>query len=99
MFLPHSTACLTTAALDPGTDLDILGAIEIILSQKVNHLRTYTHLPYYIVSSFLGPSLTIPAEGGCKFGEMQRIALIEFNGPREREIIVDIELEKEMDEL
>jgi secondary thiamine-phosphate synthase enzyme len=49
-------------------------------------------VPDHILSSLIGASLTVPVEDGkLKLGAWQEVVLIEFNGPREREIIVSFE--------
>jgi len=88
LFLQHTTAALTTADLDPGTDLDMLDALEA-LSPKLpyRHPHNPAHAPDHILSSLIGASLAIPVkDGSCMLGAWQRIVLIEFSGPREREI-------------
>lgn len=85
LFLLHTTAGLTTTTLDPKIDLDILNLISVIFPHRFHHPRTIHNLPLYIVASFFGPSLVIPMKSGelC-LGTMQRIILLELNGPRER---------------
>lgn len=92
LFLTHTTAALTTADLDPGTDLDILDAIEEIIPKlNYRHPHDPVHTKDHIASSIIGTSLTIPFENKkLILGTWQRVILIEFNGPKEREIIVSI---------
>lgn len=92
LFLTHTTACLTTADLDPGTDLDLLDAFEkLIPNIKFRHPHDPAHTPDHILSSLIGTSLTLPVEHGkLVLGSWQRIILIEFNGPREREIVLNL---------
>ena len=91
LFLTHTSAALTTADLDEGTDLDMLDAFEKIVPQLAyRHLHNPGHVKYHILSSIIGPSLTIPIEKGeLILGPWQKIILIEFNGPRERTIAVN----------
>jgi len=90
LFLAHTTAALTTADLDPGTDLDMLDAFEKIIPKlNYRHPHNPAHVPSHILSSLIGTSLTIPVEDGkLKLGTWQRIILVELDGPREREISV-----------
>jgi secondary thiamine-phosphate synthase enzyme len=91
LFLKHTTAALTTADLDPGgTDLDYLEFFEKIIP-KINfrHPHNPSHMPSHLLSSVIGTSLTLPIENhNLVLGTWQRIVLIEFDGPREREIVV-----------
>jgi len=91
LFVTHTTCCLTTADLDPGTDLDILEAIEEIFPKgNYRHPHNPTHVGEHIMSSIIGSSLTIPVENGkLVLGTWQRVVLIELSGPRERKIILE----------
>jgi len=90
LFLTHTSAALTTADLDEGTDLDMLDAFEEVVPQLAyRHPHNPEHVKYHILSSIIGPSLTIPIENGeLVLGPWQKIVLIEFGGPRERTIAV-----------
>jgi secondary thiamine-phosphate synthase enzyme len=86
VFVAHTTAALTTADLDPGTDLDILDAIAAMTpDMNWRHPHDPEHFPDHLWASVIGPSVSIPYEDG-KFilGTWQRLVLIEFDGPRER---------------
>jgi len=88
LFLMHTTAALTTADLDPGTDLDILDAFsELIPKLNYRHPHNPNHVSDHILSSLIGASLTLPVENKeILLGTWQRIVLIEFDGPRLRKI-------------
>lgn len=88
----HTTCALTTADLDPGTDKDLLEAFRKMLP-KINYRHPHdpSHTPDHILSSLIGTSLSINFENGeLQLGTWQRIILVEFNGPREREISYQI---------
>lgn len=88
IFVTHTTAALTTADLDPGTDLDMLDAFEAMIPKlKYRHQHDPSHVPSHILSSLIGTSLTILVESGeLILGTWQRIVLIELDGPKERKI-------------
>ena len=90
LFLLHTTAALTTADLDPGTDLDLLDAFrEIVPKLRYRHPHDPGHVPDHILSALIGTSLAVPVEDGRPIlGTWQRIILLEFDGPREREIML-----------
>lgn len=90
LFTTHTTAALTTADLDPGTDLDMLNAFEEMIPKlDYRHPHDPSHVPDHILSSLIGTSLTIPVENGrVLLGTWQRIVLVELNGPREREVVL-----------
>ncbi|OGD97464.1 hypothetical protein A3A49_00625 [Candidatus Curtissbacteria bacterium RIFCSPLOWO2_01_FULL_38_11b] len=92
LFLAHTTAAITTADLDPGTDEDILDAIgKIVPKLNYRHPHDPKHTPDHIASTIIGTDLTIPFENKkLVLGTWQKVVLIEFNGPKEREIILSI---------
>jgi len=91
LFLLHTTAALTTADLDPGTDLDMLDAFNVLIPKlNYRHPHDPSHVPDHILSSIIGTSLTLPIENNeLLLGEWQRIVLIEFSGPRKRKIKIN----------
>jgi secondary thiamine-phosphate synthase enzyme len=88
VFVIHTTCALTTADLDPGTDLDLLDALDHLLPRlKYRHPHDPSHVGDHILSSLIGPSLTLPVSSGrLVLGTWQRVILIEFNGPRQRQL-------------
>jgi secondary thiamine-phosphate synthase enzyme len=96
LFLLHTTAALTTADLDPGTDLDILDAFDALVPKlKYRHPHDPEHVPDHILSSLIGTSLLVPVKSGkLLLGQWQRIILVEFDGPRRREIAIGFMPEK-----
>jgi secondary thiamine-phosphate synthase enzyme len=89
LFIKHTTAALTTADLDPGTDLDMLDAFEAIMPKlNYRHPHNPSHVPDHILSSIIGASVAIPvSHNRLDLGTWQRIVLIELDGPREREVV------------
>jgi secondary thiamine-phosphate synthase enzyme len=92
IFIKHTTAAITTADLDPGTDQDMLDAFdEIIPKLNYRHPHDPDHVKDHILSSIIGSSLLIPITNGqVELGTWQRIVLVELNGPRNRELILSI---------
>lgn len=90
LFLAHTTAALTTANLDPGTDLDMLDAYgAIIPKMNYRHPHDPAHAGDHILSSLIGTSLTLPLKSGeIVLGTWQRVVLLEFDGPRDRRIVI-----------
>ncbi|HSX47790.1 MAG TPA: secondary thiamine-phosphate synthase enzyme YjbQ [Patescibacteria group bacterium] len=92
IFLKHTTAALTTADLDPGTDKDYLEAIKS-LTPIVNwqHPHDPKHFPDHLWSTLIGTDLTLPfSSSRLDLGTWQRVILIELDGPRERQIQLSI---------
>jgi secondary thiamine-phosphate synthase enzyme len=88
LFVLHTTAALTVADLDPGTDLDLLDAFEALVPKlKYRHPHDPAHVPDHILSALIGTSVSVPVQGGdFLLGVWQRIILVEFDGPRRRQI-------------
>lgn len=88
----HTTAALTTADLDPGTDLDMLDAFEAMVPKlRYRHPHNPAHVPDHILSALIGTSLSLPFDKKqLLLGTWQRVVLIELDGPRERELALSI---------
>jgi secondary thiamine-phosphate synthase enzyme len=88
----HTTAALTTADLDPGTDLDMLDAFEAMIPKlRYRHPHNPAHVPDHILSALIGTSVALPVErGSLVLGTWQRVVLMEFDGPREREAVLNL---------
>ena len=93
----HTTAALTTADLDPGTDADMLDAFERIIPKlNYRHPHDLEHVPDHILSALIGTSVGLLAERGTLIlGIWQRVILVELDGPRQREIAVGFVLPSE----
>jgi secondary thiamine-phosphate synthase enzyme len=92
----HTTAALTTADLDPGTDLDMLDAFEAMIPKLgYRHPHNPAHAPDHILSALIGTSLSVPFDNHkLLLGTWQRVVLIELDGPRERELALTIAAEQ-----
>ena len=92
VFVVHTTCAITTADLDPGTDLDILEFLrKLVPDIKFRHPHDPGHAPDHILSSIIGPSVSVPFENKkLILGTWQRVILIELDGPRKREVLVTI---------
>lgn len=92
IFAAHTTAGLTTGEMIEGTYEDLTETLGRMIP-KINfrHEHDPAHAPDHMISSILGPALTIPfREGKLKLGKWQSVLLVERNGPREREIVVTV---------
>jgi secondary thiamine-phosphate synthase enzyme len=88
IFVSHTTCALTTADLDPGTDLDFLDALRHLLPHiAYRHPHDPSHTPDHILSSIIGSSLAVPYRNHRPLlGTWQRIVLVELDGPRQRTV-------------
>jgi secondary thiamine-phosphate synthase enzyme len=90
LFVLHTTAALTTADLDPGTDLDMLDAFEAMVPKlHYRHPHDPGHVGDHILASLIGTSACVPfKENRLSLGTWQRVVLLEFDGPRERSLYI-----------
>lgn len=90
----HTTAAVTTADLDPGTDQDMLESYLNMLPVPqggFRHPHDPDHAPAHLLASLIGPSLTLVVEDGqLRLGTWQRVVLMEFDGPRSRTVSVQL---------
>jgi secondary thiamine-phosphate synthase enzyme len=96
LFVPGSTAGLTTIEFEPGLLQDFPEAFERVAPRDADYAHDerwhdgngHSH----VRASLLGPSLTVPvARGQPVLGTWQQIVLIDFdNRPRERQIVVTV---------
>ncbi len=96
LFIPGSTAALTTIEYESGVINDLRRAIEKIAPSNIYYEHNerwgdgngYSH----VRAALLGPSLHIPIIGGnITLGTWQQIVVLDFdNRPRSRKVIVHI---------
>ena len=93
VFVRHATAAIViNENADPGFRLDILAALDKLFPEGIwEHDKVDDNGAAHLKAAFLGPSETIPVQGGrLRLGTWQGIALVECDGPREREVVVDV---------
>jgi secondary thiamine-phosphate synthase enzyme len=96
VFVPGSTAGLTTIEYESGALDDLKAAVERLVPQNIPYAHDarwgdgngFSH----VRAALLGPSLSIPVSGGrLLLGTWQQIVLIDFdNRPRRREVVVQV---------
>ncbi|MBI2161787.1 MAG: YjbQ family protein [Candidatus Rokubacteria bacterium] len=93
VFVRHATAAIIiNENADAGVRADIVSALDKLFPEGVwEHDRVDENGAAHLKAAFLGPSESIPVrEGRLLLGTWQGIALVECDGPRDREIIVDV---------
>ena len=92
VYVTHTTAAITTGEAIEGTDEDLMETLERMIPQiHFRHGHDPSHAPDHMISSIVGPSLTIPvADGSLLLGTWQRVLLVECNGPRRRSVVVTL---------
>ncbi len=96
VFVPGSTAGVTTIEYEPGAVSDLRKAIDRLAPESLHYDHDsrwgdgngFAH----VRAALLGPSLTIPVVGGTlQRGTWQQIVLVDFdNRPRQREVVVQV---------
>ncbi|HWP92984.1 MAG TPA: secondary thiamine-phosphate synthase enzyme YjbQ [Thermodesulfobacteriota bacterium] len=96
VFVPGSTAGVTTIEYESGAISDFRKAIERLVPKGIHYDHDarwgdgngYSH----IRAAFLGPSVTVPfSSSRLLLGTWQQIVVVDFdNRPRKREIILQI---------
>jgi len=96
IFVPGSTAGITTIEFEPGVVNDLKQAIDRLAPSELHYDHDarwgdgngYAH----VRAALLGPSLTVPiVEGRMQLGTWQQIILVDFdNRPRERDIVIQV---------
>ena len=96
IFVPGSTAAVTTIEYESGVVRDLKDAIERMAPTGIPYRHDarwgdgngYAH----VRAALLGPSLTIPLiKGRLVLGTWQQIVLVDFdNEPRDRKVLVSV---------
>lgn len=93
LFTQHTTCGLTiNENADPDVKSDMLGFLHRLIPQHEPNFKHFEHnSDAHIKSSLVGSSVTVPFENGkLLLGRWQGIYLCEFDGPRERRVLVTI---------
>lgn len=93
VFVPHATAAVViNENADPNVCQDILEALGRMIPEGAwRHDRVDNNAAAHIKATILGPSETVAVQGGrLRLGTWQSVMLVEFDGPRERSVIVEV---------
>jgi secondary thiamine-phosphate synthase enzyme len=91
LFTQHTTCGLTiNENADPDVKSDMLGFLRDLIPQYREGFRHFEHnSDAHIKSSLVGSGVTVPFSGGkLLLGRWQGIYLCEFDGPRERQVLM-----------
>jgi secondary thiamine-phosphate synthase enzyme len=93
VFVPHTTAAVTiNENTDPDVQTDILNALERAVpstAQYYKHEEGNAHA--HAKAAVVGSSETIPVQGGkLQLGTWQAIYFCEFDGPRNRKVVITV---------
>ena len=96
VFVPGSTAAVSTMEYEPGGVADLRAALErLVPSQgdyEHNRLNHDTNSHAHIRAAIVGPSETVPVRSGrLETGTWQQIVLLDFDDrPRQRTVVVQV---------
>ncbi|MEJ7554803.1 secondary thiamine-phosphate synthase enzyme YjbQ [Hydrogenobacter sp. T-2] len=92
VYVPHTTACVfINEGADPDVIRDIAYSIEKLIPWRDNYAHSEGNSAAHIRSAIIGNSRVIPIEDGdLVLGTWEAIFLAEFDGPRERKVIVKV---------
>ena len=92
VFVPHTTAGITVNEhADPSVAQDIAAQLEALVPQHTNYRHIEGNAPAHIKASLVGNSETLVVENGkLVLGTWQGIFFCEFDGPRNRTMLIKI---------
>jgi secondary thiamine-phosphate synthase enzyme len=96
VFVPGSTAGITTMEFEPGLRHDVPAAFRRLVPREATYQHEETwhdgNGHSHVRASLLGPSVTVPVEDGkLLLGTWQQVILIDFDvRPRRREVVVQL---------
>jgi len=92
IFVPHTTAgILVNEHADPSVVEDIAAQLDKMVPQKKNYRHLEGNSPAHIKASIIGDSRTLFIEGGkLALGTWQGVFFCEFDGPRNRSVMVKL---------
>jgi secondary thiamine-phosphate synthase enzyme len=93
VFVRHATAAIViNENADPGFRADVVTALDRLFPAGIwQHDQIDDNGAAHLKATILGPSEAVPIQGGrLRLGTWQGIALVECDGPREREVVVDV---------
>lgn len=90
VFVPHATAAVILNEYEPNLEEDFLAFFEKAFPKwNWAHNKIDDNAEAHLASAMLGQGKTMPISGGRLVrGTWQNILLCEFDGPRERKVIV-----------
>jgi secondary thiamine-phosphate synthase enzyme len=92
IFVPHTTAAIiVNEHADPSVVQDIASQLDSIIPQHSGYRHREGNSPAHIKASLLGNSETLLIENGkLVLGTWQGIFFCEFDGPRNRNMLIKI---------
>lgn len=91
-YVPHTTAAITiNEHADPAVMEDFLAVLNSLVPREGRYRHTEGNADAHIKSILVGSSVALPIEGGrLALGTWQGVFFCEFDGPRRREVWVQV---------
>jgi secondary thiamine-phosphate synthase enzyme len=92
LFTPHTTAALMVSEnWDPDVTTDLLGQLQKMVPRDGGYRHAEGNAQAHILAVLHGASLNLPLrDGQLALGRWQGVMLAEFDGPRERKVLVTL---------
>ena len=96
VFVPGTTAALTTMEYEPGGVHDLREALDRLVPREGryehNRLAGDTNSHAHIRAAIVGPSETLPVrDGRLELGMWQQVVLVDFDDrPRQRTVVIQV---------
>jgi secondary thiamine-phosphate synthase enzyme len=96
VFVPGSTAAVTTMEYEPGGVHDLSETLDRLIPREGhyehNRLNSDTNAHAHVRAAVVGPSETVPVRNGqLELGTWQQIVLVDFDDrPRQRTVVVQV---------
>jgi secondary thiamine-phosphate synthase enzyme len=92
IFVPHTTAAIIVSEnWDPDVTRDMIRQLERLVPREAGYCHSEGNSQAHILSVMLSTSINIPVhEGKLALGRWQGVMLAEFDGPRERRVILSV---------
>lgn len=93
VYVPHATAAVIVNENDDmQIGQDLLDALDKMVPEGIwRHDKIDSNGAAHLKSAILGPSETIPVQGGrLALGTWQAVMFVELDGPRDRKVIVTV---------
>jgi len=94
IYAKHATASIIiNENYDPNVGVDILAALDRIIPQHADYKHNCidNNAAAHIKAAVTGPGKIVPIKDSkMQLGQWQSITLAEFDGPRERSVVVEI---------
>nr|WP_027719416.1 secondary thiamine-phosphate synthase enzyme YjbQ [Desulfovirgula thermocuniculi] len=92
LFVPHTTAGITVNEhADPSVAHDVLAQLERLVPREGDYRHLEGNADAHVKASLMGCSLTLLVSGGrLVLGTWQGVFFCEFDGPRQRKVLVKV---------